>query len=185
MSENAVVVCDPEGIYLYHIPEASSTEGSTLKTVWEWLGYSNWFYGGVYTTYPQRPILYLQGFLETHTITFRVEDSGRDPVVAEHRIREDLSALERDYGRFVMKGRKVLYYDEDCDTIEFTTCLLGREELVGGFSAEIVRDDEWDDHEVKFVDFDGRTGRILMGMHRRESYGRGGVTRIYLADLPP
>ena len=182
-----MVTCDTEGIYLYYIPETGSTEGSsTLKTAWEWLGYSDWFCGGVYRTYSQCPILYLQGFLGTHTITFRVEDSGRDPVVAEHHIREDLLAQEKDYYRFVMKGRKGLYFDvEGCDTTEFTTCLLGREELVGGFSAEIVPDDEWDDHKVGFMDFDERTGRILIGLHRRESYGRGGVTRIYLADLPP
>jgi hypothetical protein len=193
VSENAVVICDAAGIHLYHIPEVSSAEdSSTLRPVWEWLGDSQWFCGGVCAMYPQCPMLYLQGSSGTHTITFRMDASGRDPAVAEHHVGEDLSARlthpeTGDYDRFVMKGRKGLYYCEGTSyTTKFATCLLGREELAGGFSAKIEPDEDWwDEHDIRFADFDERTGRILISTNRCGAYNEGEALRIYLADLPP
>jgi hypothetical protein len=187
VSENAVVICDIEGIRLYHIPDLSSGEGpSTLNSVWEWLGESKWLCGSVDVTSSQHPMLYLQGTLGTHTITFRMNASGRDPVVTEHRISGGLPAyiasLEGEGGRrFVMKGRKGLGYPG------FNTCLLGREELAGGFSVdvELPEDSIWNEHEVTLADFDERTGRILIGTNRYGAVNEDQAIRIYLADLPP
>ena len=64
-------------------------------------------------TFSRHPVLYLQGVSGTHTITFCMDTSGRDPVVAEHLIigklpAHLLSLEERDGDLFVMKGRKGL-----------------------------------------------------------------------------
>jgi hypothetical protein len=193
VSENAVVICDAEGIHLYHIPEVSSAEDdSTLEPVWEWLGASKWLYGDVCKTYSQHPKFYLQGSSGTHAITFRMGASGRNPVVAEHHVDENLlahlpSLIIGFYSRFVMKGRKGLFYSVgNSYTGQFATCLVGREELGGGFHAEIEPGENWwDEHEVRFADFDERTGRILIGTNRVGAYNEGEATRIYLADLPP
>ena len=177
VSENAVVICDTKGIHLYHIPELSSMESpSVLNPVWNWLGESKWFCGSVCTTSSHYPMLYLQGVSGTHTITFRLDACGRDPVVVKHHITGNLPAhltfLER--GRwahqFVMRGRKGLYYNVDVEGDSYpgwATCLLGREELAGGFSAnvELPEDCDWEKHEAKLADFDERTGRILKYWH--------------------
>jgi hypothetical protein len=194
VSENAVVICDAEGIHLYHIPELSSAEDSSiLKPVWEWPGDYEWFCGSVCMASSQHSMIYLQEASGTHTITFRMDASGRDPVVVEHRVSEKLPAhlasLEEGYpDRFVMKGRKGLHYNVDgVSSCEFGTCLLGREELAGRFSIELELpgDGSWDEHEVRLVDFDERTGRVLIGTNRYGAYNEGQAIRIYLADLPP
>ena len=196
VSENAVVTCDVEGIHLYHIPELTSTEGpSTLNPVWEWPGGPRWFCGGVCTKFSRHPMLYLQGTSGTHTITFRVDASGRDPVVSGHHISvgspaHRLPPLQGYENLFVMKGLKGLHYriggGED---FLFNTCLLGREELAGGFTAEVedfeLEDGYWDEHEIIFADFDERTGRILIATNRFEMWEEHKPTRIYFADLPP
>ena len=89
-----------------------------------------------------------------------------------------------------MRGRKGLYYNVDVEGDSYpgwATCLLGREELAGGFSAnvELPEDCVWEKHEAKLADFDERTGRILIGTHPSGINNRGRGTRIYLADLPP
>ena len=193
VSENAVVMCDVEGIHLYHIPELSSAESfSTLSPAWEWLTESKWFCGSVCMTFSRHPVLYLQGPSGTHTITFRMDARGRDPVVWEHRISEDLPAhlrfLEGDENLFVMKGRKGLCYGiSDGITYLLDTCLLGREELAGGFSAEVDEPEvgNWEEHVMKFADFDERTGRILITTRRYGAWGESSATRICLAELPP
>ena len=194
VSENAVVICDAEGIHLYHIPELNSAEDlSKLSPVWEWPGESKWFCGGVCTTFSQHPMLYLQGASGTHTITFRVDTRGRDPVVVKHttgKLPVYLTPLEgdEDSHRFVMKGRKGLYYNVgEGASPGFATCLLGGEELTSGFSAdvELPEDADWWEHEVTLADFDERTGRILIGTNRIVAYHDGQGIRIHLADLPP
>ena len=189
VSENTVVMCDVEGIHIYHIPELSSAEGfSTLNPIWEWLVKSRWFCGSACMTFSQHPVLYLQGRSGTHIITFRTDASGRDPVAAEHRVSEELPAyLREDVDRFTMKGRKGLRYDigggGDC---LLDTCLLGREGLAGGFSVVIEGPGytAWDEHRIRFADFDERTGRVLIAT-RGGVWGESGATRICLADLPP
>ena len=194
MSENAVVICDAKGIHLYHIPELDSPDPSTtLNPVWEWPGESKWFCGSVCMTSSQHPILYLQGTSGTHTVTFRMDACGRDPIVVKHHITGKLPAhLASIEGgnrhRFVMKGRKGLYYKIGHDSDPgFATCLLGREELVGRYSVELElpEDDLLDDHKVTLADFDERTGRILIGTDRYGEYNEDRGIRIYLADLPP
>ena len=191
VSENAVVICDAEGIHLYHIPELNSAEDlSTLSPVWEWPGESKWFCGGACTTYSQHPVLYLQGTSGTHTITFRVDACGRDPVVVKHttgKLPVYLAPLEgdEDSHRFVMKGRKGLYYNVGEGIFSgFATCLLGGEELMSGFSADVDVSDERE-HEVTLADFDERTGRILISTDWYGAENEGQGIRIYLADLPP
>ena len=189
VSENAVVICDAGGIFLYHIPELSSTVLRTLSPIWEWLGESKWFCGSVCTMSSQHPVLYLQGASGTHTITFRMVACGRDPVVAKHHITGKLLAhlvsLEGDDHLSVMKRRKGLYYGEEIPD-EFATYLLGREELTGRFIIDIriPGGSLEDDHEIRLVDFDERTGRILIGTNWYGFYGPEGI-RIHLADLPP
>ena len=195
VSENAVVMCDAEGIHLYHIPELGSSEDfSALSSVWDWLGESKWYCGSVCMTPSQNPVLYLQGTSGTHTISFRLNTRGRDPVVTKHHIAKNLPARltfleEEEDDRFVMKGRKGLYHNvgEGPSHSGFDTCLVGREELAGGFSAdvELPEDDSWEEHEIRLVDFDERTGRILIGTDRSGGFNKDKGIRIYLADLPP
>ena len=194
VSENAVVICDAEGIHLYHIPELSSAEDfATLRSVWEWLGESKWYCGSVCTTSSQRPVLYLQGASGTHTISFRVGACGRNPTVMKHHINERLPAhltsLRGDNHRFVLRGRKGLHYNVGEGTPYFYTCLLGREELVGGFTVHVnlLKGRNFEEHKVRLADFDGRMGRILIGTDRSEGFSREaeGITRIHLMDLKP
>ena len=170
VSENAVVICDATGIHLYHIPELSSMEDfSPLSPVWEWSGESEWLCGSVCMTSSQCPMLCLQGASGTHTITFRLDACGRDPVVVKHHITEKLPA----------------YVGVERESYPgWATCLVGREELMGGFSTdmELLGDGDWEEHEVRLADFDERTGRILIGTHL---YHEGQCIRIHLADLPP
>jgi len=184
-------MCDVEGIHLYRIPELSSAVGfSTLIPIWEWLVESRWFCGSVRMTFSQHPVLHLQGRLGTHIITFRADASGIDPVVAEHHISKELPAYlfpEWD-GLFKMKGRKGLHYGIGGagDPYLLDTCLLGGEGLAGGFCAviEAPTDGEWEEHKMRFADFDERTGRVLIATHGGW-WGETEATRIYLADLPP
>ena len=192
VSENAVVLCDTEGILLYHIPELSSTVSQTLSPVWEWSGESRWFCGSVRMMSPQHPVLHLQGASGTHTITFHTNTCGRDPVVVKHHITGKLPAhlasvkltAEGDDHLVVMKGRKGLYYGKEIPDSELAACLLGREELTGRFGAdlELPGEDTWGEYNVTLADFDERTGRILIGVSA-DSDDLG--IRIYLADLPP
>ena len=108
----------------------------------------------------------------------------------KHHITEKLpvhltSSEEGNY-RFVMKGRKGLRYRLGEEGPRFDTCLLGREELTGGFTADVdlFPDHRWEEHEVTLADFDERTGRILIGTDRLGEFEDQGV-RICLADLPP
>ena len=196
VSENAVVICDAEGIYLYHIPELGSAEDfPTLSPVWDWPGESEWYCGSVCMTSSHNFVFYLQGTSGTHTISFRLDACGRDPAVMEHYIAEKLPAyltsLREDDHRFVMKGRKGLYYTVggavSYTQTEFDTRLLGREGSAGGFSAEVrvPEDPEWDGYEVTLADFDERTGRVLIGADRLGMLNTDKGIRIYLADVPP
>ena len=195
VSENAVVICDAEGIHLYYIPELGSAEDfSRLNSVWDWPRESHWFCGSACTTFSQHPTLYLQGTSGTHTISFRFNACGRDPVVTKHHIAEKLPAHltsleEGDDDRFVMKGRKGLYHNvgEGTSHPGFATCLVGREELAGGFSADVdlSADESWGEHEIRLADFDERTGRIVIGTDRSGGFTEDRGIRIYLADLPP
>ena len=192
VSENAVVLCDAEGIHLYHIPELSSADNfSTLEPAWEWRGKSKWLCGSVCMKPSRRPMLYLQEASATHAIVFRMDASGRSPTVAQHRSSGGLPAYlaspEENDHLFVMKGRKGLCYSIREGSSEFGTCLLGVEGLAGGFDAELELPDDgsWDDQEVRIVDFDDRTGRILIGTNQYGEYNQSEAIRIYLADLPP
>ena len=193
VSENAVVICDPKGIHLYYIPDLNSAGNfPTLKPVWEWQGESMSFHNSVCVMSSNRPMLYLQEESTTHIIIFRMDASGRDPIVAEHRISEGVPAYlasiegENDH-RFMLKGRKGFRYNFGEGVPEFDTFLLGIEELASGFGAELELpgDGIWDDQEVRLVDFDERTGRILIGTNRYGEYNESEAVRIYLADLPP
>ena len=195
VSENAVVICDQEGIHLFHIPELSSEPNPTgprmLSPAWEWSRDSKWFSGSICMVSPQHPVLYLQGISGTHTITFRMVANGRDPVVVNHHITEKFPARLASLGDddlFVMKGRKGLHHagQQGPYISEFATYLVGKE-LTGGFNAglRIPGGTIWEIQEVELADFDERTGRILIGTNRYVSYGHHCGSRICLADLPP
>jgi hypothetical protein len=195
VSENAVVLCHGEGIYLYHIPELSSAENfSTLEPTWDWRGESTWLYGSVYMKPSQHPVLYLQGSSAMHTIVFHMGTSGRDLPVAQHRISRGLPAylasiasLEEKEYLLVMKGRKGLCVRER--VYDYETGLLGIEELAGWLVAEpefLHCSWDCDYHRVRTMDFDERTGRILIGTAGsfREHVSGNEATRIFFADLP-
>ena len=186
ISENGVVICDKGGIHLYHIPELSTVK-TTLSPVWEWLKESEWLYGSVCTTSSRpHPMLYFQERVGSHTITFNMDSSGRDPIVAEHRVSNEIPAhlVRGNHHLFVMnlKGRKGLSYkiDEESTYPKFNTWLLGSGGLAGGFYAKLRRPEE-QEHEIRLADFDERTGRILIGTNR---YAEDQTMRIYLGDLP-
>ena len=84
-----------------------------------------------------------------------------------------------------MKGKKGLRH---CEGIfdEFDTCLVGIGGLTGGFSGdlELPEDGPIYSQEVRLLDFDERTGRILIATNRYEEYNEDEANRIYLADLP-
>jgi len=192
VSENAVVICDLGGIHLYHIPELSSAENySTLGPVWEWRGESKWFRESIHMTLSQHPMICFQEASATHTIIFRMDACRRDPIVVEHRVGGGLpvhpASPEDDHHRLVVKGRKGLRYNFREENPEFDTFLVGMEELAGGLNAvlELPEDGSWDNQEVRLVDFDEMTGRILIGAHRYGAYNYHQAIRIYLADLPP
>ena len=196
VSENAVVICDEEGVHLYHIPELNSTILRTLSPVREWPGEPKWFCGCVRTVSLQHRVLYLQGASGTHIITFRMDACGRDPVVVKHHITRKLPAhfafvettIEGDeHLLFVVKGRKGLYYNKEIHNSELATCLLGREELTGRFGVELEppNEDNWRENQVVLMDFDERTGRILIGTDRLYWDDDECSIRIYLAGLPP
>ena len=113
-------------------------------------------------------------------------------VVSEHCVSGELPShllsLKGDDNRFVMKGRKGFYYNVS-DNGALGMWLLGREELAGGFSAAVggVDLEGWEEpeHEIRFVDFDERTGRISIATDRYGMGRDGEAIRIYLADLPP
>ena len=140
-------------------------------------------------------MLSLQTISETHTITFRMDASGRNPVVSEHRVSGELPApLPSLAGgsefRFAMKGQKLLCYGSCMEYVyRFDTCLLGRKELAGGFNIEAYDvDDDWEEHYLIFpLDFDEKTARILISgqQYRCKPQERHEATFICLADLPP
>lgn len=195
VSENAVVICDEEGIHLYYIPELSSAENfSTLTPVWEWLGEPEWLCGSTSFSSSRHPILYLQEASATHTITFRMDASERDPAIAEHHViggppayLASLEEEEENDNRFVMKGRKGLRYTVCEGSSEFGTWIVGIGGLAGGFDVDLGLPDDgnWNEHNVRLVDFDEKTGRILIGTNRYGEYNESEAIRIYLADLPP
>ena len=196
VSENAIVICDAEGIHLYHIPELSSAEDfSTVSSVWMWSGdpelFLEWFCGSICMTPSRHPVLYLQGTSGTHTISFRKRSCARVPLIVEHHTIEELPAhltpFKEDAYRFLMKGRKGLSYNVGDRVSHFDTCLLGREELTGWFSADVGIPGESGPgvHKVKLADFDERTGRILIYTEGYDILNEGEGVRIDLADLPP
>ena len=194
VSENVVVMCDPKGIHSYHIPELSSAGSLTLEPAWEWEEEAAWSGGSLYTASPQCTVLYLQELSATHTLVFRTDTPGGDPMIAEHRISEGppayLGHLElEDHYQLVVKGRKGLYWRDPQGGLVLNTCLVGTEELPGQFDVEVGLSDGdiWGDHIIELVDFDERTGRIAIGTiwYEDSNNDRSEATCIYLADLPP
>ena len=191
VSENTVVICDAEGIHLYHIPELGATGNPTLESVWEWRRKSRWMCGSVCMPFSQRPILYLEEASSDHTTIFRSDPSGRNLVVGEHRVCGGFTVYvatpeEGLNNRFMMKGRKVLRYTAWEGSSEFDTRVVGAEMLASGFDVqlELPDDNDWDEQEVRFVDFDERTGRMAISTNRRVPYNKREAIRIYLADVP-
>ena len=138
----------------------------------------------------QRPVLYLQNVSAAHIVIFRTDVFGRNPVITEqHRISGApayLPSLEDAHYRLTAKGRKGVY----CTTLEgnycFGTYLVGIEEFKAGlFSAEVNLSDDnsgCSEHEITPMDFDERTGRIVLGLGEDT---RSETVRIHITDLPP
>ena len=190
-SENSIVVCHPDGIHLYHIPELGSVgDSSTLVPIWSWSGGSNQYYGTLYDTDPQHPRIYLQGSLITHDIDFGLDESGFLVVLSHTATGGQPAYCVFDEERsFVLKGRKGVCYcmgGADGYTVVLKTLLLGREHTTGVFrirANESVAREGLSVQDLK-VDLDEVTGRLLVAV---ESVTEGNlieshVRKLWLAD---
>ena len=184
ISENSVVVCQPDGIRLYHIPELESVEdSSTLFPVWSWSGEFSQSDGSLYDMGPQHPKLYIQGSLTTHKLDLGLDKSGFMVVLKHDTTGGPPAYWLPGWGRnLVLKGRKgVCHYRTDGGkVIAFNTLLLGREDTTGVFricanERELVGDRTQ-------VDLDEVTGRLLVVIGVARGHVRPYTRRLWLAD---
>ena len=189
MSENCLVVTNEHGIFLYHIPELEAVDdGSDLFPVWDWRGDASDLRGTVYNTASLLSSLWLQGSSATHALEFAVDESGCFPVVVNHSIAEEPLAFNP-IEHIKLKGRKGM-------------CIEGRRGGEFVFHTRVPEDPKltrqlhaslrgldghpWRD-ELKYVDLDELTGRIMIVAGRPDSGRRGNypyARRFYIADLP-
>ena len=127
------MVCDVEGIHLYHIPELSSAEGSSV------LGPCLGVVGGIqgvprkclHEVLPTPHALCPRGIGNSPSLCAYIDAPGRDLVLAKHHINGELpvhlSFREGDGIPSLMKGRRGLYWEiTEPGAYLFGTCLLGR-----------------------------------------------------------
>lgn len=182
ISENGIVVCHPDGIYLYHIPELESVDDySVLSPAWSWSGESTRYHGSLYDVWSKFPKLSIQGSRNLHKLEFSLEPGF--PVVLRHNVTRGLPryCIPDDEWGTAVKGRKWArhYQLSDIGTqILVATLLLEREDEPGGFSVRpgFSMNEKL---EVKYMDVDEATGRFLFGMGRR---GLGRASKLWLVD---
>jgi hypothetical protein len=170
VSENSIILCDMCGIRLYHIPELGSVDdSSSISPVWSWSGVSTYYAGSLYDTGSQNTKLYIQGSLVTHKLEFGPDKSGF-LVVLKHSITEERPAyyIPCEQRGIILKGRKgVRHHRDGCPVIVFNTLLLGKEHTPGVFrirTDELSGEDYLPMQEVKHLDLDEVTGRLLIGV---------------------
>ena len=197
VSENVLIASNEFGIYLYHIPELKAIGNDSdlvaISPQWSWLGRALECRGTLYKTACPHPALWLQGDRATHTLEFDIDGSGYFPVVVNHRIIDgkpayDTSCWLKLQGRKGITVRLGLRWE-----IVINTAALGKPGITRRLCAVLPRFDDYHwrrREEVKYVDLDEATGRIMivagpipLGFRRltnKTLYAR----RLYLADLP-
>ena len=192
VSENGLVASNPLGIHLYHIPELRAMDdGHSLVPVWSWRASSrdpSGYRGTLFKTASPYPALWLQGRQTTHALEFDVDESGCFPVVANHHITEGQPAYY--VARHLkLEGRKAMGVDvKEHGEAVFKTGVLGRPGLTRLLHASLPGlFDSYRRDEVKYVDLDEVTGRIMIVIGTvpgRRSRNTPYARRLCLADLP-
>jgi hypothetical protein len=190
VSENSIAVCDPDGIRLYHIPELGSVDdGSILSPVWSWSGESSRYDGNLYDVCTQYPKLYIQGSSVTHKLEFGLNEPGFLVILRYSITRERPAQYIFDGRRFILKGWKGVCHcwDDSPVTILFNTLLLGREHTSGEF--RICASELWEEDsdflvvpEVKHIDLDEVTGRLLVGVDSVARHSGVHARALWLMD---
>ena len=159
------MVCHPDGIHLYHVPELESADNDTvLAPTWSWSGKSTEYHGSVYDVRSEFPKLSVQGSHNIHELEFSLE-SGL-PAVLRHEITgmPPVWACVKEWGS-VQKGRKWARYYKPITGPPILVCtlLMGGEGKTGTFSLDLFGSyGKWE--QVKHVDVDEATGRFLFGV---------------------
>ena len=188
MSENGLVVTNRLGIHLYHIPELKAVgDDSHVIPIWSWLGDVSEYRGTLYKTASLYPALWLLRSVTAHTLEFDVDESGCFPVVVNHHITEGQPTfLVRRHVK--LQGRKGMGSDvRRGGEIAIDTVMLGTPGIarrLRGPLPGLYHGPWYDQDQVKYMDLDEATGRIVIALGRigrRENiYARW----LCLADLP-
>jgi hypothetical protein len=188
IAENGLIVNNPDGIFLYHIPELKATgKTSNLVPVWNWRGDASDLRGTLYKTVSPYPALWLQGRRTTHTLEFDVDEPGCFPTVTNHEITGERPAF-RSVDRLKLQGRKglgiesgrkgeIVFHTGALENPDLTRRLRGSVPGLGVSAA-------WTE-EFKYADLDELTGRIMFVAGLRGPDGGTPYARwLYIADLP-
>ena len=189
VSENGLIVANDDGIFLYHIPELEAAdEGSGLIPAWDWRGDASDLRGTFYKTTSLSRVLWLQGRSATHTLEFGVDESGYFPVVVDHNITERPRTFHPTK-HIKLQGRKGMCIEcRPGGEFVFHTRVPEDPDLTRQLHASLRGLDgrAWRD-ELKYVDLDELTGRIMIVVGRPNRRMRGDfprARRLYIADLP-
>ena len=172
-------------------------DGYNLIPVWSWWppldGPSedpSGYRGTFYKTGSPYPALWLQGEQTTHTLEFDTDESGCFPVVINHHIIEGKPAYYAEK-HLKLKGRKVMGVNiKEHGEAVFKTGVLGKPDITrelhvslpGLFDADRNKKDE-----VKYVDLDEVTGRIMVVIGTVPGLSSDSTPfarRLCLADVP-
>ena len=195
VSENGLIIINRFGIHLYHIPEpGTADDDSDLIPVWSWEGDTSNERGTLYETGSPYPALCLQGYRTTHTLEFDVDESraGSFPMVVNHHIAEERPDYFMPH-HLKLKGRKAMGVLATHSKVVFKTGGLGRSDLARRLDARLPGFYEYSQlgqySEVKYVDLDEATGRIMVVIGAAVDGDSGDdftpyARRLCLADLP-
>jgi len=201
ISENSVVICDPYGTHLYHIPEFGTVkDGPPLFPFWSSPRYNGgWCRGSLCNAGLLNPTLYVHSPDGTEILEFGLDDVGCfSVVIAEETVYhgddwgEEIRRYDDDLGqpircKITLKGRKVLYYKPHEMESPFLTLVTGsvKEDAGRELSTQIPSSHRDDPIYVKQMDLDERTGRLLIAVgYPRTLEAAQSARRVYLADLP-
>lgn len=188
-----MVICDPDGIHLYRLPELESEWDETTLTPFWTSGRSlgEWCRGSLCDASSPNPTLYVHcpDFMEE--VEFGLDESGRFFVVSNYDTVEETILYGGDSSEDVdcfvrLKGRKVLSYETEYPFITFATAFLDRWGVGRALRMRIANSpgDRWID--VGMVDLDERTGRLLIAADHSATI-RAEIQpsrHIFLADIP-
>ena len=119
ISENSVVLCDPAGIHLYHIPKLESERDKpTLSLVWTsgQLWYEDWCQGSLCDAGSLNPTLYVHCPSAMEIVEFSLDESGRFFVITADDMEDRLARCGGRWGKVTecdvrLRGRKLLSYE--------------------------------------------------------------------------